>query len=579
MFSLALVSFIAGILTILAPCVLPVLPVILAGSVGEKWKWYPYIVTLSLALSIVAFTVLLKASTLLIDVPPEFWKYLSGLILLALGLVYIFPYTWSRISWRVFWSKANTSLDHAQDIESSTLRGIVTGAVLGPVFSTCSPTYSLLLATVFPVSFLSGIVYTLIYALGLALVLLAIAIFGASLVRRLKVFADERGIFRRVLWCILVLVGLLIVTGVDKKIETYLVTHYDVTSIEESILDRILPSKDTTSSPTPISPESGQILHLSWWQNIMKPELNIATPTQAPDIPVSLTNWINSNPLTMVSLKWKVVVIDFWTYSCINCQRTLPYLTAWDQKYRDQWLVIIGVHAPEFAFEKIKNNVEKAVTQANIRYPVVLDNDFTLWGLYNNRYWPAKYFIDREWKIRHTHFGEGEYAESESIIQYLLSEGQTGTISNAGLTPVPQWQEKNEHPILSPAGYSQSPETYIGTDRRANFTSSGILTANQWSLSGNIAESPESITTTGNATLRLRFSARDVYLVLGGKGMIRTTIDGKPANFWKDVKNGAITVDSDRMYHLVHADQPLKDALLELSFSPGVTVYAFTFGS
>jgi cytochrome c-type biogenesis protein len=241
MLSLALISFIAWVLTILAPCVLPVLPVILAGSVGERGKWYPYIVTGSLALSIVAFTVLLKASTLLIDVPPEFWRYLSGVILLVLGLVYIFPHTWTRISSRIFGSRANSSLDHAQDIESSTTRAIVTGAVLGPVFSTCSPTYTLLLATVFPVSLVAGIAYTLIYALGLSLVLLAIAVFGASLVRKLRVFADERGMFRKVLGLILAIVGLLIVTGIDKRIETYLVTHYDVTSIEQGVLDRLMP--------------------------------------------------------------------------------------------------------------------------------------------------------------------------------------------------------------------------------------------------------------------------------------------------------------------------------------------------
>jgi cytochrome c biogenesis protein CcdA len=293
MLSLAFVSFIAGILTILAPCVLPVLPVILAGSVGEKGKWYPYIVTASLALSIVLFTILLKASTLLIDVPPEFWKYLSGVILLALGLVYIFPHTWTRLSSSVFGSSANTSLDKAQDIESSTLRAIVTGAVLGPVFSTCSPTYSLLLATVFPVSFISGIFYTLLYALGLSLILLLISKFGSSLIRRLKIYADEKGTFRKVLGMILVIVGLLIVTGIDKRIETALIEKFDVTSIEQSILDRFLPvtQPQMNSSVTPSMTRDPLV------------SLNVATPTQAPEFPVSLTEWINSNPLTIASLK------------------------------------------------------------------------------------------------------------------------------------------------------------------------------------------------------------------------------------------------------------------------------------
>ena len=238
MLSLAIVSFIAGILTILAPCVLPVLPVILAGSLGEKWKWYPYLVTFSLALSIVLFTVLLKASTLLIDIPTEFWKYLSGVILIILGLVYVFPHVWTLVSGRLFGSGANQALDQAQSIGSSPIRAIVTWAVLGPVFSTCSPTYTILLATVFPVSLFSGIIYTLIYALGLSLVLLLISIFGAALVKKLKIYADERWIFRKVLWIILVVVWLMIVMGIDKKIETFIIEHVDVTFIEASLLKK-----------------------------------------------------------------------------------------------------------------------------------------------------------------------------------------------------------------------------------------------------------------------------------------------------------------------------------------------------
>ncbi len=576
MFSLALVSLIAWILTILAPCVLPVLPVILAGSIGEKWKWYPYIVTGSLALSIVMFTILLKASTLLIDVPPEFWKYISGVILLALGLVYIFPHTWTKISSKIFGSRANTSLDRAQNIESSTLRWIVTGAVLGPVFSTCSPTYSLLLATVFPVSFLSGVFYTFLYAIGLSLVLLMISIFGNSLIKKLKIFADEWGLFRKVLGLILVVVWLLILTGIDKKIETYLITQFDVTSIEEGILDRFLPTNlplenRVTSIENPLSSS------ISQWQKKNIPKLSIEKPTVAPEIPASLTNWINSNPLTMASLRGKVVLIDFWTYSCINCQRTLPYLIDWDKKYRDQWLVIIGVHAPEFAFEKVKNNVEQAVSSASIAYPVVLDNDFILWNLYNNRYWPAKYFIDREGNLRHTHFGEGEYAESEQVIQYLLTEWQSwsGLMLDSTRPPdvgINTPQIENMKP--------QSPETYLGTDRRANMVASDIpLASNQWTLSWRWYEQPQSIMSTKNSTLRYNFSARDVYLVLGGKWTIRVTVDGKVQNSGKDIQDGTGIIDADRMYHIVHGSQFMEDAILEIDFSPWVSAYAFTFGS
>lgn len=232
-------SFLAGILTVLAPCVLPVLPVVLAGSLSEKQKWYPYVVTLSLAISVVIFTVLLKVSTLFIDIPSSFWKYLSGGILLALGLVYIFPHAWAWIVERLHFSRSSHSLHQAQDIENPLLRAIVTGAALGPVFSTCSPTYTLLLATVFPVSLAAGIGYTAVYALGLSLMLVIIAILGRSIIANLRIIADERSWFKRILGIIFVLIGLMIITWLDKKIETIVLERFDVSSIETNVLEYI----------------------------------------------------------------------------------------------------------------------------------------------------------------------------------------------------------------------------------------------------------------------------------------------------------------------------------------------------
>ncbi len=206
------VAFIAGILTILAPCVLPVLPVILAGSVGERSRFYPFVVIVSLALSIVVFTLLLKASTLLLDIHPDTWKIISGGIVLGLGLTYLFPHTWSAIVARLGGGRTQTILADAGATKSSWLRAVFTGAALGPVFSTCSPTYALVLATVFPSSFSLGIWYVSVYAIGLAAILLPIALGGRAIVARLRVFADERGAFRRILGAILVLVGIVIVS-------------------------------------------------------------------------------------------------------------------------------------------------------------------------------------------------------------------------------------------------------------------------------------------------------------------------------------------------------------------------------
>ncbi len=553
--TLLLVSFLAGILTVLAPCVLPVLPVILAGSLSEKQKWYPYLVTFSLALSVVLFTVILKVSTAFIDIPSSFWKYLSWGILLTLGLVYIFPHGWAWIAEKAKFSRSNASLDTAQNIGNPVLRAVVTGAVLGPVFSTCSPTYSLLLATVFPVSVALGIGYTLVYAFGLSCMLTLIALGGRSLVSRFRGIADERWVFKKILGIVFFLVWVAIITGFDKTLETKLIEKFDISRIEQSLLDSTVTQEKSESVSSTWSQKTA-----SW--DIM---LNVKNPYLAPEI--ALTEWINSHPLTMQSLRGKVVIIDFWTYSCINCQRTLPYLVKWDKKYRDKWLVIIGVHAPEFSFEKKRENVENATKDADISYPVVLDNDFSLWSAYNNHYWPAKYFIDKEGKVRHTHFGEWAYAESEKVIQQLLSEwSDTGLDIPVDADVILSWKQ------------SQSPETYLGMARRANFVEGNNLKPNEWSLSGKWESKAESIRAEKNAHLDFSFQAKDVYLVLGWSGTVTVTVDKKLQFPWTDVKDGKIILSGDRMYHLVHSDASFQ-GILGLDFSPGVEAFAFTFGS
>ena len=458
--TLLITSLLAGMLTILAPCVLPVLPVVLAGSITEKQKWYPYLVTLSLALSVVLFTVLLKASTALIDIPSSFWKGLSGGILIALGLVYLFPHAWAWIAGKLGLGKSNVSLDHAQDIWSPVLRAIATGWALGPVFSTCSPTYTLLLATVFPVSFVAGIGYTLIYALWLALMLTLIAIGGRSIIVRFRGIASENWWFKRSLGVVFVLIGIAIISGLDKKVETWVLDRFDVPALEEGVLQKLIPKKDiipavdaseektmvdpgeeieavipvsqkpsnATPSEMPVSLETKLIRTIVENDTTLPKEkklpkeisLAIDTPFPAPELR-GLTNWINSDPLTLEGLKGKVVLIDFWTFGCINCQRTRPYVNSWYEKYKDQWLVVLGLHAPEFAYEKKYENVKSAVEKYAIQYPVALDQDFSTWKAYENQYWPALYFIGRDGQLYHMHFGEGDYEKSEEVIRYLLS--------------------------------------------------------------------------------------------------------------------------------------------------------------
>lgn len=278
---------------------------------------------------------------------------------------------------------------------------------------------------------------------------------------------------------------------------------------------------------------------------------NVSIPYPAPEL--SLSDWINSEPLTMESLRGKVVLIDFWTYSCINCQRTLSYLSDWYAKYHDDGLVIIGVHAPEFAFERVPENVAKAVKEAGIKYPVGLDNDYSLWNAYRNRYWPAKYFIDREGRVRHTHFGEGAYDESERVIRGLL--GLTGEAS----VTIEQ--------STKPVSREQSPETYLGSSRRANFKEDSTnLEANEWTLSGSWQTERQYVESRGDAGLSYKFNAKDVYLVLSGSGTVDIRMDGAIPPDTEDVSGGTLRVDGSRLYHIFGGDSFVRGGVLRMDF-------------
>jgi thiol-disulfide isomerase/thioredoxin len=278
-------------------------------------------------------------------------------------------------------------------------------------------------------------------------------------------------------------------------------------------------------------------------------------------------DWINTKPLTLKQLRGKVVLIDFWTYSCINCLRTLPHLKAWDATYRGKGLVIIGVHTPEFAFEHVSSNVRSAVRRLGIRYPVVQDNRFKTWDNYANQYWPAEYLIDRRGHVRHTHFGEGEYPQTEALIRRLLAVKGKRALQLPDTTPTE----------------AMTPESYLGYARIGNYTGTPIvpgkatrytfstsLLPNAYSYDGTWRVGSEEITAIRDARLRLDFQAKDVYIVLGGKGTVQVLIDGQHTK--------TLRVDSERLYTVLASNTAAAHALLELRFSPGVQAYSFTFG-
>lgn len=309
--------------------------------------------------------------------------------------------------------------------------------------------------------------------------------------------------------------------------------------------------------------------------------------------------WLNSPPLTAEALRGKVVLVDFWTYSCINCLRTLPYVKAWAEKYRDQGLVVIGVHAPEFAFERNIDNVRKATKDLGVTYPVAIDNNYAIWRAFNNNYWPAHYFIDAQGRVRFHHFGEGEYEKSEAVIRQLLAEA-----GHADVTKVAMTADNAMHGVEMPADAStlRSQETYVGYARAENFASPGGArpdqskdyaapahpTLNEWGLAGNWKVGEEQATLEqASGKIVYRFHARDLHLVLGpaadGKPVrFRVTIDGKVpgASHGTDVAaDGSGTVTGQRLYQLVRQQGDVADRTFAIEFlDPGVQAYAFTFG-
>jgi thiol-disulfide isomerase/thioredoxin len=312
---------------------------------------------------------------------------------------------------------------------------------------------------------------------------------------------------------------------------------------------------------------------------------------------IGATGWLNSQPLSMADLRGKVVLVDFWTYTCVNWRRTLPYVRAWAQKYKDQGLVVIGVHTPEFSFERDVGNIRQAITEMRIDYPVAIDSDYKVWSAFNNEYWPALYLIDAQGRIRHHHFGEGEYEESERVIQQLLAEKGSAGVSQELVVVHAEGAE-----AAADWATLKSPESYIGYQQARNFVAAGGaapdkprdyaapngLNLNQWALSGNWTVGKEAaVLNNGGGRIVYRFHARDINLIMGpaarGTSMrFRVLVDGKPpgSSHGTDVdEHGDGTVAQQRMYQLIRQSAPIVDRLFEIEFlAPGVQALDFTFG-
>jgi cytochrome c biogenesis protein CcdA/thiol-disulfide isomerase/thioredoxin len=609
---LILLAYFGGVLTIVSPCILPVLPFVFARA-DQPFVRSGLPLLAGMALTFTAVATLAAVGGGWAVEANQYGRIVAITLLAVFGIILLFPALSDRLTRPLvaLGNRLSQSADRgARAGGSPVLASLLLGVATGLLWAPCAgPVLGLILtgAALQGASVQTSLLL-LAYAAGAATSLAFALLVGGRVFTAMKHSLGVGEWIRRGLG-VAVLVG---VAAIALGLDTGFLTRISVGStafLEQSLLDKLHPSTkvaDAEPKPSVIKRDGPAMMTGNPATTGAGPamEMKAKPEAQAEGLPVEGTlpplsgaaEWLNSPPLTREGLKGKVVLIDFWTYSCINCLRAIPYVRAWAEKYKDQGLVVIGVHSPEFAFEKSIGNVKKAVSDLKIGYPVAVDSNYAIWRAFGNQYWPAHYFIDAEGRIRHHHFGEGDYDESEQVIQQLLAEaGKTNVSSPLVSVSATGVQEAAD------AGDAQSPETYVGYKRAENFISpggaiqdirhvymAGSPRLNEWGLSGDWTISGEhAALNEKEGSIIYRFHARDLHLVLG------PTPDGKPVRFRVSIDGAApgpshgADVDADgqgvvteqRLYQLVRQNNMITDRTFEIQFlDPGVQAYAFTFG-
>jgi cytochrome c biogenesis protein CcdA/thiol-disulfide isomerase/thioredoxin len=570
---LLLLSYLGGVLTIVSPCILPVLPFVFARS-DQPFVRSGLPLLAGMAVTFAAIAALATLGGAWAIHANQYGRIVAMIVLAFFGFTLLFESFADRLTRPLvaLGNRLSQSTGGNSGIGASLLLGVATGLLWAPC---AGPILGLILTgAAIKGASASTTLLLLAYAAGAATSLAAALLIGGRVFAAMKKTLSAGECIRRGLGVAVLLGVVAIAFGLDTGFLTQL-SLAKTAGLEQALVDKVMPQRavKTTAVAGSEFPVEGTM-----------PSLDGATI------------WLNSPPLTPKGLRGKVVLVDFWTYSCINCLRALPYIEAWAQKYKDHGLVVIGIHAPEFAFEKDIGNVRRAVHDLGVTYPVALDNDLKIWQAFNNEYWPAHYFIDTQGRIRHHHFGEGEYDESERVIQKLLKE--------AGYTNLPDGiVNPQAGGALAPADDSemQSPETYVGYDRGENFvsgtpapdaahvyTTPDTLALNQWGLVGNWTIGKQATVLDGApGKIVFRFHARDLHLVLGpamGNKPVRfrVTIDGKPPGNAHGVDTDATgngTVTEQRLYQFIRQSGAIADHTFAIEFrDPGVQAFAFTFG-
>lgn len=539
-----LLALVAGILTIAAPCILLPLPIIFGASVGQSVRSRPVFITLGFVTTFAVLGLTLNILVQRSGLDPQTLRHAAAVLLFVFGFFMIWQSLFERLTLKLS-GLINKAGQAVQQTGSGNGGGFLLGVIIGIIWTPCAgPILASILTLIAQQTNLARAAFLLLaYAVGAGIPMLMIAYGGQALTTKVKSIARHAATLQRIFGVIIMVVAVAVYFQYDTVLQAKILDYFERNNI-------MIPMTSTT-------PETS-----------MNTKIALHNYGQAPEL-TGINHWLNSDALRLSDLRGKVVIVDFWTYSCINCVRTLPHVTALYEKYKDQGLVIIGVHTPEFAFEKETDNVAKALDQFDITYPVAQDNDYATWRAYHNRYWPAKYIIDQNGTIVYTHFGEGAYQETENVVRQLLQ--------------LDQMADNNQGSELTGVG---SPEMYFGLERLANLAAEqepddlvrtyrlpNKLLLNEFALEGDWrfrAESAELVSRSGK--IRLHFSAAKVFMVARAEHNVQLDI------MVDNQAQPSITVQDSKLYTLFDGEDS-GEHVLELTITgQDFSAFTFTFG-
>jgi cytochrome c biogenesis protein CcdA/thiol-disulfide isomerase/thioredoxin len=554
MIILLIFAFLSGVFTVLSPCILPVLPIILAAGTATG-KWRPWGIIAGLILSFTFFTLALTAIVHTTQISADFFRYFAVVLILAFGLIMILP---ALSDWfaKITSPLANLGL-HIQksQTENGFSGGFVLGIALGLLWTPCAGPILASVSTLAATQSINvdTILITLFYSIGAGIPMFLIVFGGGKIIQSSKFLSKHSQGIRQTFGGVMILTAVAITLHWDMVFQQQITSLYPPIVIDDNPLvkqelEKMMGIKEGTATSQVslgVLPNYGKAAELA-----------------------GISGWINSPPLTLSKLHGKVVLIDFWTYSCINCLRSLPYIKKWYADYKDKGFIVIGVHAPEFEFEKDQQNVESAVKRLGITYPVAQDNEFRTWQAYKNVYWPSRYLIDQNGNIRSLHFGEGDYVETENAIRKLLG--------------LPEINKAEQTLAINPISH----EIYLGLKRGASYSNEITLKPNESisynykkplsddevGLKGKWKAEDESITSEADdGVINFNFLAKQVYCVLSGESKVPVEVylDGKLV--------GTFTVDGARKYDIVNTTYGRHT--LSIKIPKGISAYSFTFGN